>query len=141
MKHENRIAGTALAGRPTGEDERENGASRAHTPAAVERASRLDAGRLRRHPARAHRVRFLIEGEGLAGPERCGPAPASWSAFVAVEQVVPGVRLRVAFRASRSPCACEECAAELWRRAAPDRFKAEAVEIAATALKARPWAR
>jgi hypothetical protein len=137
MPGENPVAGAALAGRPAGEDARRTSACTSHTPVAVERAAKLDANWFRRHPARAHRVRRLINGEGLTGPEQ-SRGPAGWSVFVVVKQVVPGIRLRLAFRGSRSPCSCEACAANLWRQAAPDRFKSAAVEIATIALGTRP---
>src|SRR4051812_9825036 len=100
MQGQDRGAAGPGRGAAADEDARQDSASSTHTPAAVERAAKLDAGWFRRHPARAHRVRRMVTGEGLTGPEQSGPA--GWSTFVVVKQVVPGVRLRVAFRDSRS---------------------------------------
>src|SRR5215217_393848 len=102
------IAAGPGRGAAASEDARTHGASGTDTAAAVERASRLDAGWFRRHPARARHVRLLIKEEELTGPE------------------------------PRRPCACEECAADLWRQAAPERCKAFAPDAAAIALRARP---
>jgi hypothetical protein len=51
-----------------------------------------------------------------------------------VKQVTPGARLRISFHCTRTPCGCEDCAADLWLRLAPTNVQAAAVELAAAML-------
>ena len=107
--------------------------------AAIEAA--LDRAWFVQHPDRAHRVRHLIEGEQRV---ELAPWPANlahippWPIYVAVKKVALGLRMKVAFWGSCAPCDCEDCAADLWLKFAPDKFQAMAVEAAAIMLRERP---
>jgi hypothetical protein len=107
------------------------------TRVAIERAASLDAAWFKRHPDRAHCARPLLEGENPEAGQFCG-AHGHLKAYFADKQIEPGLRRKSIFIGTRDPCACEECATDLWRQEAPVRFKAFALEAAAIALGVRP---
>src|SRR4051794_40157771 len=104
------------------------------TLAAVDRASDLDRGWFKRHPARAHRVRRMVADE--YPPEALFRTPLGWPTYTVVKQVLPGTRLRSAVALSRSPCTCERCAADLWDRDCAE-FHPMALDIAVSAMGQR----
>jgi hypothetical protein len=89
----------------------------------------LAAAWFRRHPGRAHRVRRFVDGE-LPG----AVFPAGLAVYVIEKRVAPGCLLNMALWASRQPCGCEGCAAELWRRLATPRVREMEIEAAAAAM-------